>query len=481
MVSIIAVVSKKGENVTETAIAMLKTLDHEKTETFGIASPATVRIEESINDLEKQEVDSSIVIGHAFSRILNSDKPQPRKLENVALVIEGRFYQPAEKTFDREIQLHPEVFAKTLIQKSEGDFIFVIAEAERIIAGRDTMGICPFYYGENADLAALSSERKALWKVGIEKTHSFPPGHLTLADKHGFKFRPAKRLTASKPRKVTMETAAKMLQKLLQQSLEERLLGLNEVAVAFSGGLDSSTIAFLTKKTSVNAQLIHVSLENQPETDHAKRVAEELKLPIHVCTYNQDDVEKVVKKVLWLIEEPDPLQTSIAIPLYWTTEETAKINLRVLLAGQGADELFGGYKRYVDDYLRYGKEKVQKEILNDMAEMHETNFERDFKICNYHNIELRLPLATYRIAKFATLLPLELKIERSEDTLRKLVLRRAAQNIGLPKSIVEKPKKAIQYTTGVAAALKKLAKNHGLSLNEYLQKTFQEACKDDEA
>jgi len=479
MGSIIAVVSKIGENVTETAIAMLKTLER-KSETFGIASPATVRIEKSINALRKQ-ADSSIAIGHAFSRILNSDKPQPRKLENAALVIEGRVYHPAEKTFDKEIQLHPEVFAKTLIQKSEGDFTFVIAEAERIIAGRDTMGIRPFYYGENADLAALSSERKALWKVGIEKTHSFPPGHLTLANKHGFKFKLAKTLTASKPRKVTMETAAKMLQKLLQQSLEERLLGLNEVAVAFSGGLDSSTIAFLTKKTPVNAQLIHVSLENQPETDHAKRVAEELKLPIHIYTYNQDDVEKVVKKVLWLIEEPDPLQTSIAIPLYWTTEETAKINLRVLLAGQGADELFGGYKRYVDDYLRYGKEKVQKEILNDMAEMHETNFERDFKICNYHNIELRLPLATYRIAKFATLLPLELKIERSEDTLRKLVLRRAAQNIGLPKSIVEKPKKAIQYTTGVAAALKKLAKNHGLSLNEYLQKTFQEACKDDEA
>jgi asparagine synthase (glutamine-hydrolysing) len=240
-------------------------------------------------------------------------------------------------------------------------------------------------------------------------------------------------------------------------------------------------IAFLTKKTSVSTQLIHVSLENQPETDHAKRVAEELKLPIHVCTYNQDDVEKVVKKVLWLIEEPDPLQTSIAIPMYWTAEETAEINLRVLLAGQGADELFGGYKRYVDNCLRYGKEKVQEEIRSDIAEMHETNFERDFKICSYHNVELRLPFAAYGIAKFATQLPLELKIERSEDTLRKLVLRRAAQNIGLPKSIVEKPKKAIQYTTGVAAALKKLAKRHGLSLNGYLRKTFQEVFKEDEA
>jgi len=481
MGSIIAVVSKKGENAKETAVIMLKTLKHEKTETFGIASPNIVRIEKSVEALENQQVDSPIIVGHAFSRILISDKPQPRKLENAALVVEGRFYHPTVETFDRETQLRPEALAKTLIHESEGDFTFVIAETERIIAGRDAMGTRPLYYGENADLAALSSERKALWKVGIEETYSFPPGCLALIYKHGFKFKPARTLTASKLRKMAMETAAKKLQNLLQQSLKERLSGLEEVAVAFSGGLDSSIIAFLAKKTSVDVRLIHVSLENQSETDHARKVAEGLKLPIHVYTYNEDDVEKVVRKVVWLIEEPDPVKTSIAIPIYWTAEKTAEVNLKVLLAGQGADELFGGYKRYVDDYLQHGREKAQETILNDIAEMHETNFERDFKICNYHNIELRLPFATYDIAKFATALPLELKIERSKDTLRKLVLRRAAQNMGLPRSVVDKPKKAIQYTTGVATVLRRLAKKRGFSLKEYLQKMFQEAFKDDGA
>jgi asparagine synthase (glutamine-hydrolysing) len=481
MGSVIAVVSKKGENATETAVIMLKTLEHERDETFGMASPSIVRIEKSVEALENRQVDSPVIIGHAFSRILNSDKPQPKKLEDAALVVEGRFYHPTTETFDRETQLCPEALAKTLIHESEGDFTFAIAETERIIAGRDAMGTRPLYYGENADLAALSSERKALWKVGIEETYSFPPGCLALIDKHGFKFKPARTLTASKLRKTSMETAAKKLQNLLQQSLKERLSGLKEVAVAFSGGLDSSIIAFLAKKTSVDAQLIHVSLENQSETDHAKGVAEELELSIHVYTYDEADVENVVKKVVWLIEEPDPVKTSIAIPIYWTAEKTAEINLKVLLAGQGADEFFGGYKRYVDDYLQHGKEKAQEAILNDIAEMHETNFERDFKICNYHNIELRLPFATYGMAKFATALPLEFKIERSKETLRKLVLRRAAQNMGLRRSVVDKPKKAIQYTTGVAAALQKLAKKRGLSLREYLQKMFQETFKDDGA
>ena len=98
MGSIIAVVSKKGENATETAVIMLKTLKHEKTETFGIASPNIVRIEKSVEALENQQVDSPIIVGHAFSRILISDKPQPKRLENAALVVEGRFYHPTAET-----------------------------------------------------------------------------------------------------------------------------------------------------------------------------------------------------------------------------------------------------------------------------------------------------------------------------------------------------------------------------------------------
>ena len=53
--------------------------------------------------------------------------------------------------------------------------------------------------------------------------------------------------------------------------------------------------------------LIHVSLENQPETEQAKKAAEKLRLPIHVYLYDAGDVEKVLPKVLWLIEEPDPI------------------------------------------------------------------------------------------------------------------------------------------------------------------------------
>lgn len=479
MRALIAILSKKDESVTNSAITMLKTLKPKKTEDLGIASPTTIRIAKTLKTLQSPKIESHIIIGHIFSKTLSADKPQPIKLENATLVFEGRTYpltkNPSNiETTAKRLQRNHEKEAETVIKELDGDFAFAIAEPSRLIAGRGALGTQPLYYGENADFAALASERKALWKIGIKEACSFPPGQIALVNKNGFKFKPVKTLTFSNPKQLAMQEAVEELQTLLQHSVKERVSGLKEVAVAFSGGLDSSIIAFLARKSNINVQLVHVSLENQPETEHAKKVAEELKMPIHIHLFRREDVEAVVPKVLEIIEEPNPVQASIGIPFYWTAEKVAGMNLKVMLAGQGADELFGGYSRYVDDYLLRGEEMARKRMFDDVIRLHETNLERDAKICNFHNVELRLPFVTYQIARFALDLPLELKIEPKKNTLRKLVLRRTATNFGLPESVVEKPKKAIQYTTGINKALNRIAKNKGLIVNEYLQKTFQE-------
>jgi asparagine synthase (glutamine-hydrolysing) len=480
MGAIIAIVNKRGENATETAVAMLKMLKHKGIEAFGVASPTTVKIEKSIEALQNQNVDSPVVVGHVFSKIFAHDTPQPIKVDDATLVFDGRIY-PTTKVSDTEfvvkkLKTHKEA-VKNLIEESEGCFAFAVAEPKKITAGRDVMGIHPFYYGENTEFAALASERKALWRIGIKTVNSFPPGNMAFVDRNGFKFKPIKTLAYSRAKQMTMQAAAKKLQKLLQHSVKKRVSGLREVAVAFSGGLDSSIIAFLAANSGVNVHLIHVSLQNQPETEQAKKAAEKLELPIHFCLYDAGDVEKILPKVLWLIEEPDPIKASIGIPFYWTAEKAAEMDFKVMLAGQGADELFGGYQRYVHDYLTYGGENLRENLYNDILKMHETNFERDFKICNFHNVELRLPFATYQIAKFATELPVELKIKMIDNGLRKLVLRRVAENLGLPQFIAKKPKRAIQYATGVNKTLKKLATMKGMPMKEYIQETFQTVLK----
>jgi asparagine synthase (glutamine-hydrolysing) len=406
------------------------------------------------------------------------DEQHNARLGDATVLFDGRIYSPtlgasvtefvAKKLQQADRGRASEAFLKEV----EGAFSFIIAEADRLIAGRDPIGVQPLYYGENRTLAALASNRKALWKLGIDKPRSFPPGHVSFVSRKGFNFKPVKTLVYSQPKSITMQKAAKTLQKLLEQSVRRRVSRTKEVAVAFSGGLDSSVVAFLASKCPVNVHLVHVSLENQRETEEAKRAADALKLPLQIFLFREADVEKVVSKVVELIEEPDPVKTSIGVPFYWTAEKTAESGFEVLLAGQGADELFGGYQRYVNAYLLHGKEKVRKTMFDDVIKLHESNIERDVKICNFHNVELRLPFAAYQIAEFAVTLPTELKIERKADSLRKLVLRKVAENMGLPPSIAKKPKKAVQYATGINNALKKLARKQRTTVGEYVNKLF---------
>jgi asparagine synthase (glutamine-hydrolysing) len=478
MGALAAVINKKGEDAKEEAVAMLETLEGKGTEAFGIASSNEMKIEKSLDALLKIDISSPIVIGHVFSKVLATDKPQPIDSGNAMLVFEGRFYPIVNGVSDAEtvaekLRQNRENAVKNLIGESKGNFAFVVAEPKRLIAGRDAVGMYPLYYGENDDTVALATERKALWKIGIEKTDSFPPGQMAVIDNEGFKFTPVKTLAKPRTKQLGIQDAAKKLQALLVLSIKDRVSGLKEVAVAFSGGLDSSIVAFLAKRSGVNVHLFHVSLENQPETETAKQAAEELALPIHIFQYREDEVKKVLPSVIRLIEESNPVKVSIGIPVYWAAETVAKAGFRVMFAGQGADELFGGYKRYLDDYSRYGKQRVQEKIFQDISGLYENNLERDFKICNFHNVELRLPFATYEMAEFTKDLPLQLKIGSASDQLRKLVLRHVAKNLGLPQFIVKKPKRAIQYTTGITKALRKNAKKEGSSLKEYVQNLFR--------
>jgi asparagine synthase (glutamine-hydrolysing) len=243
--------------------------------------------------------------------------------------------------------------------------------------------------------------------------------------------------------------------------------------VAFSGGLDSSLVAFLANKLGVKVNLLHVSLENQDETGEAIEAAEALNLPLQVDLFKESDMERILPMVVKLIEEADPIKASIGVPFYWVAEKAAEAGFKVLLAGQGADELFGGYQRYVRECCKDGGEAARTTMFNDVVRIHESNLERDLKITSFHDVELRVPFGSYDLAEFALSLPVELKIENKPDTLRKLVLRKMASNAGLPSAIADKPKKAVQYSTGINNSIKRIAKNHEKSITEYVNELFQ--------
>jgi len=475
--AIAAAVKRKGENAVPTVLSMLKRLKHRGTDAHGVATPNLTRTANSIEQITIIGMSSNGALGHNLSRILLEDRPQPVLGADFTLAFDGRLF-PASSVSDIDAILSmlasdPQKNASCIIKKLKGSYAFAIACQDKVIAGRDTLGTTPLYYGKNETTSAIASERKALWAIGIRDAESFPPGNLGLMTIHGFTFQPIETITQPSLKPTDMKTAEKQLQTLLSESMKERLSDTRKTAVAFSGGLDSSLVAMLARICGLEVQLITVGLDYQRELHHARAAAKALELPLHIQTYTKEDVKQTLPKILWLIEEPDVTKVGVAIPIYWTAEIASKLGFHILLAGQGADELFGGYQRYLRDYAA-GNDVVRDSMYHDVTTSHEKNFQRDNQACSFHKVELRLPFADQNVVNFSLMVPIHLKIESPEDHLRKRILRLTAQNLGMPPFIVNRRKKAVQYATGVNKALRRLARRENLTLREYVRRIFRE-------
>jgi asparagine synthase (glutamine-hydrolysing) len=479
MGALVAAVNRKGENVVSTVVSMLRELTHRGNDGHGIATPSSATTATTLEELELENYVSSVALGHNLSCILPRDQAQPVQGNGFTVVFEGRMFPSPNLPDLAEVQEIVEKLASNplrnagnIIESCEGSYVFAVAESNRIIAGRDLFGAAPLYYGMNENVCAVASERKALWKLGLKDARSFPPGQLAVMDTQGFSFHSVKELRMPPKEKVDMETAARALQLLLLESTRKRVSDLEVVAVAFSGGIDSSVVAVLAENVGLDVHLVSVGLEDQSEVMFAEEAAEALGLPLHLQTYTVSELEQTLAKVLWLTEEPHVINACIAVPFFWLAETASKLGYPVLLAGQGADELFGGYQRYLTEYEKSGAEAVEQKMFHDIENAYRANFQRDNQVCSYHGVELRLPFIDRDVIDFSLRLPLRLKINSMDDKLRKRVLRRVARNLEIPSFIADKRKKAVQYTTGVTKALQRLAKDEGLTLREYVEKTF---------
>jgi len=469
MGAIAAAFNKKGTDAASPVLTMLKELGHRGTKPPMVVSQPLPFIAKSFGKLGNEKTFSKAAVG------VNSSEPVLG--ENYMLVFEGRFFPPIGSMIHQvmhEMARQPLRNARLILRKLDGSYTLAVAFTDKVLIGRDPMGTKPLYYGENESICAVASERKALWKIGITNVHSFPPGNLAIMNEAGFAFEPIAALKPPPQKKINMTAAAKRLQKLLEESTRERVSDVRRVGVAFSGGLDSSVVAVLAKLTGAYVQLIGVGLEGQHEIRHVKDAAETLGLPLTFQKYSVADVENALPKVLWLIEEPDVMKAGVAIPFFWIAKVASKLGYRVLLAGQGADELFGGYRRYLNEFAQGGVEKVREALFHDTAMSYETNFQRDEAVCSFHKVELRLPFIDAKAVHFALSLPVNLRILSAEDNLRKRVMRQVAKNLGIPAFIADKPKKAVQFATGVDKALEKLAKREGLMQHSYVNKVFRE-------
>ena len=354
-----------------------------------------------------------------------------------------------------------------------GGFAGLIGRTPYICGFRDVNGLKPLYYMQSSDLTAFASERKALWRIGLKDPRPVPPGSAVLITAKGTKTFHTAKFSRPREKQITFQQASSTLNRLLSTSIRRITRRAGRVCVAFSGGLDSALTAAMAKKAGVEVEAISVGLTNSPETLTAEQLARKLGLKITLQTFSPDLVEEYVRRLLWLIEEPNMMKLSVAIPLHWAAMVAARRGNNVMLCGQGSDELYGGYNKYANTLRLKGRKALSDQLYNSVIESSTVNYERDDHATSIFPVELRTPFADPDLIKFSLTIPSVFKVKDENDLMRKWILRDVARRVGLPEEIVWRRKKAIQHGTGVEKAILKLAKNRGLKPEEYLTRTFQ--------
>ncbi|NJE07943.1 asparagine synthase (glutamine-hydrolyzing) [Thermococcus sp. M39] len=339
-----------------------------------------------------------------------------------------------------------------------GDYAVAFSDGKEIYLFRDPIGIRPLYYSPNGFFA---SEKKVLWSIG-EDAIPVNPGEVVRLSKGKVERFKVFDVLGLRDSSFPYERAKRALIKSLEYSVKIRAG--EKVGVLFSGGLDSSLLAMLSSKYA-DVTLYTAGAEGSQDLEWARKVSEVLGLKLKEYIFDINDVEEVIPKVVFAIEEPNPMNLAIGIPLYFATKLAREDNCKLLLSGQGADELFGGYFKYLENPNLMEK---------DLIELGEKNLARDDKIAMINGVEGRFPFLDLNVVRTALRTPIEFKIRNG---IRKAILRETALELGLPKEVAYREKKACQYGTNSQKLLQKIAKRNGMKTREFAEKVFREIFK----
>jgi asparagine synthase (glutamine-hydrolysing) len=134
----------------------------------------------------------------------------------------------------------------------------------------------------------------------------------------------------------------------------------------------------------------------------------------------------------------------------------------LILTGQGADELFGGYSRY----LKMEGESLGEAMDNDIKTLITNDIKMNYKLAEHFGKVLMTPYLDEKVVRIAMDIPTEFKVFKGQ---RKIILRKAALQLGLPLSLAKRQKKASQYSSGIVKELRRAASDQGMGANEYIE------------
>ena len=335
----------------------------------------------------------------------------------------------------------------------DGMFAFVLADQGHVIAARDPIGIKPLYMGEMSGGVVFASEIKAL--VGVaENIREFPAGHI-FDSASGFTRYYA--LPHDVPAAWDLDDATARLRETLERAVVKRLRSDVPFGALLSGGLDSSIIAALAKQHVPDLKTFAVGLPGSVDLAAARVVADYLGTDHRELMVAPDDVARVIPDVLYHLESYDQDLVRSAIPCWFVAEFAAR-EVKVVLTGEGADELFAGYTYYRDIE---DADALHRELRRSIESMHNVNLQRVDRMTMAHGLEARVPFLDTTMIDLGLSLPIEWKLRQSGDRqIEKWILRKAFEDL-LPHEIVWRDKLQFDQGSGFSDLLSAAAANNG--------------------
>lgn len=414
-------------------------------------------------------------LGHRRLSIVDVNgghQPLANEDESRWMVGNGEIYNHAElretlrhHTFrtasDNEVLLHLIEDAGPLaLRQAVGMFAFVMADSEgKLMAGRDPVGIKPLYWVCQGQTVLFASEIKAFDEVRRPLVEEFPPGHVWTSDAGLMAYAkipvPAFTPEPVGPQELPSETILRTVRETLERAVRRRMMADVPVGVFLSGGLDSSLIAALASRIAAEEgqrlQSFAVGLKGSADLIAARHAAEFLGTEHHERVFSAEEALAAVPEVVAMMESFDPSLVQSAVANYMLAELTAQ-HVKVVLTGEGSDELFAGYTYHKSIRSRTA---LHEELVRSVAELHALNLQRCDRTTMAHGLEARVPFLDMEFIELALALPPEWKLYGPEKT-EKWILRQAFEGY-LPPSILWRKKEQFNEGSGMQSALREVA------------------------
>jgi asparagine synthase (glutamine-hydrolysing) len=376
------------------------------------------------------------------------------ELELQGFAVDGSFYQG-------NISFNSIGEVKDSLLKVNGDYALAMASDGKLLIARDPVGVKPLYYGFDSDGFAFASEKAMLRALAIKDIKTLAPGSILIC---GEEIEVIEEKIFQKQELIQDEKLAfELLKSALNGAIEIRLRKMMNAGILFSGGIDSSLLAFKIP----NAKLYVTGIAGSHDLEQAKlsAIALELEEKLRIVEVKLEEIEAQIATVINIIESITPMQVELALVLYFAMQAMNKDGIKVAISGQGSDELFAGYKRYIDILNKKGEAALESELFKNIENIASENLERDAAIANANSLELIMPFLDKNLISLALKLDPKLKIrarENGKSYITKYILRKVAEEF-IPQEIAWKNKKSMQYGSGMHAALKAIARKNGFS------------------